>query len=79
MRSGPVNSAALRKRAMQCRHLAHGMSDKKSRDRLFSFASDYDRMAALTEGSLKIVRTRAEGLARRPRRAGTRFQVVAAR
>jgi hypothetical protein len=79
MHNIPVDSAVFRKRAMQCRHLAHGMSDKKSRDRLFSFASDYDRMAARTERSLNIVQTRTEGLARRPRRAGARFRVAATR
>jgi len=74
MRSLSVDSASLRKRAMQCRHLADGMSDQESRDRLFSFASDYERMAAQTERSLETVQAPP---ARRQPRAGTRVQLIA--
>ena len=48
MLSVPLNAELLellRKRAMQCRHLAGGIRDARIRARLLGLATEYDQMA----------------------------------
>jgi hypothetical protein len=59
--------AFFRKRAKQCKHLAHGMKNKKIQNQLISLATEYEAMAAQFEKTRKKPADLAEALAPRSR------------
>jgi hypothetical protein len=69
MLSVPLNAELLRKRAMQCRHLADGIQDVQIKARLLGIATEYEQMAEreVRQKQPETPIDLAERIAQRPR------------